>query len=136
MREIKFRAWDKEYENMFHNAYPFEHLVYVEMFDDDETFERFKHKMQIVNGKYFYFIVAKDIELMQYTGCKDKNGKDIYEGDIVQWPGADMRTHAPIIYKREVIYDTDAAMFLPNSMKGEVEVIGNIYENSELLERI
>jgi len=139
MRTIKFRAWDKEYENMFHNAYPFEHLVYVEMFDDDETFQRYKHKMMVVNRKYFYFIIAKDIDLMQFTGVLDKNEKEIYEGDICRLEKA--------VYK---VYWNDDRWGLEGA-KGwdydsgdyyrgddinnwdEFEIIGNLYQNPELM---
>jgi uncharacterized phage protein (TIGR01671 family) len=132
MREIKFRAWDKEYEYMYQNAYPFEHLVYVEMHDDDETFEQFKHKMQKVNGKWFYFIIAKDMELMQYTGLHDRSGKEIYEGDIVRF--------FPI-EARGVITWADVGFTIVSSEHQRTfvlhpenwEVIGNIYENPELV---
>jgi uncharacterized phage protein (TIGR01671 family) len=134
VREIKFRAWDKEYRYMYGNAYPFEHLVYVEMFDDDDTFGQFKHKMMVVNGKYFYFIIAKDIELMQYTGLKDKKGKDIYEDDIVNW--LDIGGH-----KYQVVYEdcgfvgidleSDDGGDIDLAMQ-ELEVIGNVWENPEL----
>ena len=77
-----------------------------------------------------------DIELMQYTGLKDKNHLKIYEGDIVKFEDE--------LYK--VIYDTDECRFLLVD-EGDgtrvlggwrshlIEVIGNIYENPELLEK-
>ena len=77
--------------------------------------------------------------LMQYTGLKDKNGVEIYEGDIIP-----NKTHGNLI----VEYDDNSAAFylwkdkqnllgfpIHFSAKSELEVIGNIYENPELLKQ-
>lgn len=127
-RPIKFRAYDLEHHHMYANAYPFEHLVYVEMDPNDPEVKPFESKMHKVNGKWFYFIVAKDIALMEYTGLQDTNGRNICEGDIVQWYAIDG------IHRQAVTYLTDRAMFLPNDMQGEVVVIGNIHEHPEILD--
>lgn len=104
MREIKFRAWD------FKNK---------EIIEDAMT----------LNGTLFY----KDnpnFVLLQFTGLKDKNGKEIFEGDIVKFKviGGE---------RKEVIIFEDGC-FLAGSFylnRKDVEIIGNIYENPELLER-
>ena len=109
MREIKFRAWDK----------------YLNMMQDWLYLRTWTPKNWNESG----------IELMQYTGLKDKSGREIYEGDIVSWYKEPMT----IIYA-EVF--AGYQMQTPNELghtpfhAGDaevVEVIGNIYENPELL---
>jgi uncharacterized phage protein (TIGR01671 family) len=110
MREIKFRYWDGE------SCYISETLAHnVELF------------------------VNPDVkEIMQYVGLKDKNGKEIYEGDFVKWLNvvgnpytikyceAQFMAVANTRWKEQLpIYEFTGR---------EMEVIGNIYENPELLE--
>ena len=112
MRELKFRAWDDVEKRMYYGN--------TEQFDDMLGF-RFQH-----------FETDKPV-YMQYTGLKDKNSKEIYEGDILE------SNHK--LFRFEVIWSEDWAMF---TVKGDsvealirwatyCEVIGNIYENPELL---
>lgn len=124
MQPIKFRAWDKERNKWLDDASWLGHFDDFYFTDINSVFEDFD----------------KDIVLMQFTGLLDKNGREIYEGDIVDAPG-----HYGV---GQVLWgvDHDGGWVLkdkPNSIPGafflghipdsDMEVIGNIYENPELL---
>lgn len=129
MREIKFRAWDKEEHEMFSD---------VSIIDDtwDMLNEFLKHKDELV--------------FMQYTGLTDKNGVEIYEGDVIEAYNLNANL-GPIV--GDVAFENgcfgywlrifDGSVFpkkhrgetpIPLTGKREIEVIGNIYEHPHLLE--
>ena len=134
-REIKFRAWNKRNKKMYYKV-----MVGMwggkEVMDDENytTCMLYEYSNEHSNnnpkiGEWLHFEPYNDVELMQYTGHKDKNGKEIYEGDIVK------------LFEYEVIDN----IILPeeivtiNDIRGGCDalrpctVIGNIYENPELL---
>ena len=122
MRDIKFRVWDNERNAMFNSK-----SVDIDFFEG---------KIEITSDTIRYDEVytdeIKDFELMQYVGCKDKNNKEIYEGDIVK-----TKEHiGQIIYSKGMFFiDVKGDFYLPIYNVSEfMEVIGNIYENPELLE--
>jgi len=132
MREIKFRAWNQEYEAMHYQCEVDEFF----WFDVDVT-----NLSLVYNEQYFETgsgyaeeqwrqVEQVTAVFMQYTGLKDKNGKEIYEGDILATDFAGNTINGVMEYK---VTKTGAgwASFLPLD---QYEVIGNIYESPELLE--
>lgn len=127
IREIKFRAWDKTTKSMF--------LVVGLFFDSKDEGEQVE--LVCVRSKWFEtsdpthatWRKLEEVELMQYTGLKNKNGKEIYEGDVV-------RIRNSVI--GQIGWDYFAWQIIGGGMlnafdSDDLEVIGNIYENSELL---
>lgn len=125
MREIKFKAWNPIDKIMFHIG------------DDYGTTKPLDCVM--------YKNAGQPVELLQYTGLKDKNGREIYDGDIVKRPaGYYGDTFEPFCICC-VFWDDggfalakDGTAFIATLDSCEVgnrgiEVIGNIYENSELI---
>jgi uncharacterized phage protein (TIGR01671 family) len=143
MRDIKFRAWDKKRK------------IILQVGSIDWTKRHRIEEVWCAGDKSS--LLGEDIELMQYTGLKDKNGKEIYEGDIVEaegqkerylqiiefhntqescgrgWIGRNIKQLPNLVNKtpEKDISDRFSYFCWPTIWK----VIGNIYENPELLSK-
>ena len=157
MREIKFRVWDKKRKIM---------VIY------DSPNKPLHHNFMMIFNYYGVGVeeckgrtpieFEDHSELMQYTGLKGKNKKEIYEGDIISFTfitGSEFGRAGYVIYEEKCIIEFDKAKFLlkriskegdeelddikhyewtldcvfRNGERDSIEVIGNIYENPELL---
>jgi len=114
MREIKFRAWDKSINKMYKCI----------GFDEERVF--------IPNDKW---IDPQTAILMQYTGLKDKAGCEIYEGDVLGSQKSKFKT-LPVEMENGVncgCCDDYRGWNLSIEDSKKYKIIGNIYENPELL---
>lgn len=133
MRQIKFRAWDRTTQEM----------IDADSWYFSDQFEPFVDSVTNAQQRH---------DIMQYTGLHDKHGKEVYEGDIVrianyetEWklsePDFDWRVFEiqwnryTWAYNNSVIYSPLSDYDTRTSEPYDIEVIGNIYENPELLEQ-
>ncbi|MBC9722238.1 MAG: DNA-packaging protein [Lactobacillus sp.] len=124
---VKFRAWDKKDKVMWS-------VASLRFYEDGIVFSvDYWGSQQLPKT-----LDAEDVVLMQSTGLQDKNGKTYYEGDLVKWDDEIFqvkfdRYQFVLEWFYEPRQDAPYDFFSEGAYK-DAEIIGNIYENSNLLE--
>ena len=123
-----FRAWTEEGKTMYYDVYPFKDGTLLLSYDEIAFDE----------------VPASDFILMQSTGLKDKNGKEIFEGDVVKYKVGCNTFTEEVVYDKNFagfgVKDADANIIFTVGELAEdidlssLEVVGNIYNNPGLLE--
>jgi uncharacterized phage protein (TIGR01671 family) len=121
MKNLRFRAWDKERGKMLY-------VLHLDLLNNGVCCKCPYEELEGDSNPYL-----EDVPVMQYTGLVDKNGAGIYEGDILR--------HTSFIKDCAVITFRDGAFHcglvpINTYHNSVIEVIGNIYENPELLEDV
>lgn len=137
MRELKFRAWVDNSEM---------HTVESIHFDENEYIKTVKFWEAILwdeeNWWYWWERNMDNCILMQYTWIKDKNWTDVYEWDIVEWYFSQRKKRLEVKFNEDILsycvwskhlVDMSLVPEPKNQLDYGFEIIGNLYENPELL---
>ena len=127
MREIKFRAYYKADKRIYEVLYLDFASNELRLWDEETELD--------------FECSFEDVELMQYTDLKDKNSKEIYEGDVVSFKSAhsdyDYKTIGEVVWycgEAAFLVECDGEIFKHFDEIREIEVLGNIYESPEFLQ--
>lgn len=133
MRELKFRAWNKKYKF-------FKFFTLVEMF----RWVGIEYNIpENIPSRSYFDDQEEDLVFSQFTGLKDKNGKEIYEGDLIKFHETDTKKER-LGFVSYLVNEFAGCQFSCLRFKDDVigfvfsaeenfEIIGNIYENPGLL---
>ena len=120
MREIKFRAWIKEVDEI-------REVEYINFWKKKISYPHKFCKEYYLNADF------DEIELMEYTGLKDMDGKEIYEGDILF--ESFREEYFKVVFENGSFRaEADGYSLDLEDYAHICEVVGNIYENTELME--
>lgn len=137
----RYRAWIKTEKRMFFS----DDILAIDYENEEIVTQQIYFENGLPDDRDIYCYNTDEIELMQSTGLKDKNGKEIFEGDIIT-NGKDvmfMKRHNTLGFyveqKGKVEFIADGAILEEfeedaKEIADSLEIIGNIYENPELLE--
>ena len=137
MKEIKFRAWDK----VGYTIYNPERFIQKMYYDVQNTYDNCEGDDKPGHRSFGELLKDDRFVIMQFTGFCDKNGKEIYEGDIVDMYASIDKDKKKCI--GQIVFEKGQfciKWFNKNSdgwgkgiIESWIEIIGNIYENPELL---
>ncbi len=137
MREIKFRAYDKKKKKWL-VGYDVGNLGGFSLFGEVMLLGEWSHILDT-------YLMSRDdhdhedLVVMQYTGLKDKNGKEIYEGDLLGIQHKNDYEIAAVHWGEAEwlagVLALNANLFMDGKAHCDLEIIGNIYENPDLLNK-
>ena len=128
MKELKIKAWLKKEKKMVAIIgidFNYEYIRYTE---DDNLF-----------NENYKTVAFKDIELLQFSGAKDKAGQELYEADVIKFNDGIDDIYGLISYDDEdgsyrVSYENITEHL--SDLEGDFEIVGNIFENPKLHEQL
>lgn len=125
-REIKFRIWDKSFKKFLEDDYESKNVI-------DRDGNLFMYVLSETFRDLYFYKLLKNIEISEYTGIKDKNDVEIYEGDIV-WNEWD-EEYQVVIYD-EGEYKLKGETSVQNLWESldYIDIRGNVYEDLEIIE--
>lgn len=131
---IKFRAWDKENNKFFKPTY----RAYVGELEYLSVGLEGRLMLTTIEGNVDESMFPERFILMQSTGLFDKNGVEVFEGDILYYPEQDEDNYGYIEFDKDrlaFVLDNGFEKFVYGEY-GMSYIVGNIYENPELIESV
>lgn len=123
---LKFRAWDPISKRMYPEFY---------LFGETTCFDLISQWLMEATPEASSLMRMNDAVITQFTGLQDSKGKDIFDGDVIEGEFYDEDDRASRVTKYEVVFNNGAFNIASrNWYKPSLKVIGNIFENPELLQ--